>query len=143
MSALVLTGNLQLQAHGGTDDDTTGAAMADEVTEFKITASVNTVTVPATMTGVEHGRGGAADYSVTISYLSNDLAGSLFRLLWANLGSTVVGAGSMRAAAVSATNPEWTFEFVVTEAALGAASQQLSTGSATFPLIAAPSRLTS
>lgn len=142
MSALVLTGNLQLQAHGGTDDDSTGTAAADEVFEFRIDAQVAAVTVPATMTGVEHGRGGAADYSVTIGYLSNDLAGSLFRLLYANLGSTMVFAGSMRNTTVSATNPEWTGEFVVTEAALGGMSQQLSQGTATFPMIAAPSRLT-
>lgn len=143
MSALVLTGNLQIQAHGGTDDDTTGILAAAEITEFKIEATVAAVTVPATMTTDEHSRGGASDFSVTLSYLSNDLAGSLFRLLFANLGSTCVFAGSMRADAVSATNPEWTGEFVVTEADLGAASQALSTGSATFPLIAAPTRLTS
>lgn len=143
MSALVLTGNLQLQAHGGTDDDTTGAFAADEVTAFKISATVAAITVPATMTQDQHDRGGATDFSVTISYLSNDLAGSLFRLLWANLGKTMVFAGSMRSTSVGATNPEWTGEFVVTEADLGAAAQQLSTGTATFPMIAAPSRLTS
>ena len=140
MSALVLTGNLQLQAHGGTDDDTTGVAAADEVTEFKITAKVAAITVPATMTQIEHGRGGAADYSVTISYLSNDLAGSLFRLLYANLGGTIVFAGNLRNTTVSGTSPEWTGEFVVTEAAVGAMAQQLSQGSATFPMIAAPVR---
>lgn len=143
MSALVLTGNLQLQAHGGTDDDTTGAAAADEVTEFRISATVAAITVPATMTQVQHDRGGASDYSVTISYLSNDLAGSLFRLLWANLGKTMVFAGNMRNTTVSGTSPEWTGEFVVTEASLGAAAQTLSMGSATFPMIGAPVRATS
>lgn len=143
MSALVLTGNLQLQAHGGTDDDTTGVVMAGEVTEFKIEAKVTEITVPATMTSIEHSRGGATDYMVTISYLSNDLAGSLFRLLYANLGGTVVGAGNIRNTTVGATSPEWTFEFVVTEASLGAVAQGLSTGSATFPLIGPPTRLTS
>ena len=139
MSALVLTGDLML---GGTSTDfnTPGLDVSDECIAFKITAKVDTITVPATLNGIEHGRGGAADYSLEISYLSNDLAGSTFRKLWANLGGTLTFSGKMRSAAISATNPEWYGTFVVTEASLGAASQKLSEGSATFPMTGPPTR---
>lgn len=142
MSALVLTGSLMLGGSGA-DDLTPGVDVSAECTEFKVTASVATITVPATMGGVEHGRGGAADYSLTISYLSNDLSGSLFRTLWAALGSTLTFSGKMRSASVGATNPEWYGSFVVTEADLGAAAQALSTGTATFPMTGPPTRATS
>lgn len=139
MSALVLTGNLTLSPHG--DPDTTVAG--DEITELKISATVDSITVPQTMTTDQHARGGAADFSVTLSYLSNDEAGSLFRLLWSGLGSSIVFTGSMRDESVSSTNPSWTGEFIVTEASLGAAAAALSTGSATFPMIGAPVRAVS
>jgi len=142
MSALVLTGALMLGGTGS-DDETPGTDVSGECTQFKITASVDEITVPATMTSDEHSRGGAADYSITISYLSNDLAGSTFRALWAALGGTLTFSGKMRAASVGGTNPEWYGSFVVTEASLGAASQALSTGSATFPMTGPPTRATS
>lgn len=139
MSALVLTGALML---GGTSTDfnTPGLDVSGECTAFKISANVDTIEVPATFSSPIHGRGGAADYSITIEYLSNDLAGSTFRKLWANLGGTLTFSGRMRSASISATNPEWYGTFVVVEADLGAASQKLSTGSATFPMTGAPTR---
>lgn len=139
MSALVLTGALML---GGTSTDfnTPGLDVSAECTAFKIQASVNTIEVPATFGSPIHGRGGAADYSLTIEYLSNDLAGSTFRKLWTALGGTLTFSGRMRSAAISATNPEWYGTFVVVEADLGAASQTLSQGSATFPMTGAPTR---
>lgn len=141
MSALVLTGALMLGGTGS-DDETPGLDVSGEVTEFKIDATVAAITVPATFTSDEHSRGGASDFSITISYLSNDLAGSTFRKLWANLGGTLTFSGKMRNASVSGTNPEWYGSFVVTEASLGAASQQLSTGSVTFPMTGPPTRAT-
>lgn len=139
MAALVLVGHLGLGG-SSTDNLTTEQLVSDEITEFKVSATVDTIEVPATMTTPIHGRGGAADYAVTISYLSNDLAGSLFRKLWAALGSTLTFEGSMRTGSVSATNPIWYGTFVVTEASLGAAAQKLSEGSATFPMTGAPTR---
>jgi hypothetical protein len=133
MSALVLTGDLMI---GGLD-------VSDECTMFQITAKVDTITVPATLNGIEHGRGGAADYQIEIHYLSNDLAGSTFRKLWENLGGTLTFSGKMRSAAIGPTNPEWHGSFVVTEATLGAESQKLSEGSATFPMTGPPIRATS
>lgn len=139
--ALVLTGDLKL---GGTstDDLTGGVAVSDEVTAFKVSATVDTIDVPPTLGVASHGRGGAADYSLTIEYLSNDLAGSLFRTLYDALGTTLTFSGKMRAAAVGATNPEWYGTIVVTDAAVGAAAEALSTGSATFPMTGRPTRAT-
>lgn len=142
--ALVLTGALGL---GGTGTDfLTGQSLhSDEVTSFKVLAAVDTVEVPATMTTPIHGRGGAVDYSVTISYLSNDIASTLFRQLWAALTTstkTLSFSGTMRTGAISATNPVWYGTMVVTEASLGAAMAGLSTGSATFPMTGAPTKAT-
>ncbi len=149
MPALVLTGNLSLGLSTGVEDTDIGTAtdMSDEVTDFKISATVNTVEVPATMGNkVIHGRGGASDYSITIGYLSNDIANSLFSLLWSALATdthALFFSGSMRDDAVSATNPEWSGVFIVTEASIGAAAQALSVGSATFPLTGPPTKETS
>lgn len=139
--ALVLTGSLAFGGTG-TDDLTSDAVHSDEITSFKVTANVDTIEVPATMTTPIHGRGGAADYSLTISYLSNDIAGTFFRQLWSKLGTTLTFSGTMRSGSISATNPVWYGSFVVTEASLGAAAQQLSTGSTTFPMTGAPTKAT-
>jgi hypothetical protein len=143
--ALVLVANLKLGASTGVEetDEGTGVDMTSEVTDFKITGTVNTVVVPATGSTIEHGRGGAADYSVTIGYLSNDITGSLFSALWAALSSATHAlffSGTMRGGAPSATNPEWTGILIVTEAIIGGAMKGLSVGSATFPLTGAPTK---
>lgn len=140
--ALVLTGALGL---GGTGTDfLTGQTVhSDEVTAFKVTAKVDTIEVPATMTTPIHGRGGAVDYSLTISYLANDIASTLFRKLWTALTTatkTLTFSGTMRTGAISATNPVWYGTIVVTEASIGAAAQALSTGQATFPMTGAPTK---
>lgn len=136
--ALVLTGNLQIGA-----DNATAVDLSAEVTQFKLTASVDTVEVPATMTTVTHGRGGGNDFAITIGYLSNDIAASLFSALWDALSSStgiLFFAGTMRSGSVSATNPRWCGNFVVTEATVGAAAEALSTGSATFPMTGPPTK---
>lgn len=138
--ALVLTANLCIGA-----DNASAVAVTDEVIHFKLGATVNTIEVPATANSPIHGRGGAADFSVTIGYLSNDIASTLFSKLWAALTngtSSLFFAGTLRNGAVSATNPRWCGRFIVTEASVGAAAEALSTGSATFPLTGAPTKVT-
>jgi hypothetical protein len=151
--ALVLVGNLKLGVPTGVDatDEGTDTDYSAELTEFRIHAVRATVIVPATVGVPEHGRGGAADYSVTVGYLSNDIASTLFQALFtAATRNSPVGyekmlhfTGSMRAGSVSAANPEWSGYFVVTEAVVGAMAQQLSVGAATFPMIGPPTNETS
>lgn len=141
MPSLVLTGALGIGGTG-TDDLTSETLISAEATAFKISVDVDTIEVPATMTTPIHGRGGATNYSLTISYLSNDLAGSTFRTLWTNLGKTLTFSGTMRAGAISTTNPVWYGSFVVTEASLGGAMRSLSQGSATFPMTGPPTKAT-
>lgn len=143
MSALILKAQLAL----GTDSDAGLVDVSDQVTALKISAQVDQVDVPPTGTTPAHARGGAADYSVTINYLSNDVD-TLFSALWDAITGNDAGAGilffegSMRDEAISATNPLWAGSFVVTEASVGGAAEALSTGSATFPMTGAPSKST-
>jgi hypothetical protein len=143
--ALVLTGNLKLGTVLSGNDAAIDAGLhdvSDEVIHFKISAKVDTVEVPATMSTPIHGRGGAADYAITLGYLSNDIAGSFFDYLWdavANGTKKLLFEGTMRGDVISAANPVWQGVFVVTEATVGAAAEQLSTGNATFPLVGPPS----
>ena len=141
--ALVLTGNLSLGTVLSGNDaaiDATLVDVSDEVIHFKIGATVNTIEVPATMTTPIHGRGGASDFLVEIGYLSNDIAGTLFTMLWTAV--TGVGKllfeGTMRSGAPSAANPSWQGVFVVTEATVGAAAEALSQGQASFPMTGPP-----
>ena len=143
--ALVLTGNLKIGTTTGVDETDEAAAteMGPEVISFKIQAIVNTIEVPATMTAPIHGRGGAADYSITIGYLSNDIASSLFSALYAGLTNTtktLYFEGSMRTGAITAANPEWSGVFVVTEASVGGVAAGLSQATATFPLTGPPTK---
>lgn len=142
--ALVLTGNLSLGTVLSGNDAAIDAALVDmssEVIHFKIGATVNTIEVPSTMTTPIHGRGGASDFFVEIGYLSNDIAGTLFTMLW-TANTTGVGKllfeGTMRAGVPSAANPSWQGVFVVTEATVGAAAEALSQGQATFPMTGPP-----
>ena len=117
-----------------------------ELTSIKISATVDTVEVPATGTTPTHGRGGANDFSATFGYLSNDEASSFFQILWAALTTgdgTIYFEGQMREGGVSTSNPTWSGTAVVTEASVGAAAEALSTGSATFPLTGPPTKATS
>ncbi len=143
---LVLVGNLQLGTVLTGSDAAIDAGLVDvssEVIHFKIGAKVNTVEVPATMTTPTHGRGGAADYFIEIGYLSNDIAATLFRMLWTAIQDEpkkLYFEGTMRDEVVSATNPVWNGILVVTEASVGAAAQNLSRGQAVFPLTGAPTQ---
>lgn len=144
---LILKANLLLGVSTGVaeDDYLTANDHSDELTALTISAKVDLVEVPATGTTDAHARGGAADYSVTLGYLSNDIADTLFLELWEATEAqpkTLFFAGTMRDEAISATNPLWTGVMVVSEAGIGAAAEALSTASATFPLTGAPEQLT-
>lgn len=140
MAALVLTGTFKLG-----NDDTDEADHADEIITFKLSAKTDVIEVPATMTTPTHGRGGSVDWSVTIGYLSNDIAGTVFSLLYDALAGDGVCyfEGKTRASSIGADNPQYAGSFVVTEASLGGAAEALSQGSATFPMTGAPARTTS
>lgn len=138
---------LVLKAHLALGSTSSNASdVSDEVLTFKITAKIDEVEVPATGTKPAHVRGGASDFAVTIGYLSNDIAGTLFTKLWTAITTgdkTLYFQGRNRSAAVSAANPNWSGTFVVTEATVGAAAEALSKGSATFPMTGAPTQATS
>lgn len=140
MSALVLTGNLQIGPTSGSLVD-----MSAEVTAFHVSAQVDTIEVPATMTTSTHGRGGAADYAVEIGYLSNDIAAALFKMLWDAVDTgtkTLAFTGTMRAGTVTTSNPSWSGTFIVVESTLGSQAETLSQGKATFPMTGPPVKAT-
>lgn len=140
MSGLILRGNLKLGTTSGT-----AVEVGSEVIHFKLTAAVDQVEVKETMGTPKSARGGASDYSVTIGYLANDLAGSLFTALW-DAAETATGTlyfeGSLRDDAVGVANPRWSGTLVVTEAAVGGNAEGVSESSATFPLTGAPTQAT-
>lgn len=136
--ALILKGNLKLGAnHAGVAD------MSAEVIAFKVSAKVDNIAIPATLSTPKAARGGSVEYSIDISYLStDDDSATLFRVLWAAVGSAskeLYFEGSFRDDAVSATNPVWYGTFIVSGADVGGAAEGLSEGSITCIMKAAPS----
>ena len=148
MGSLVLTGNLSL---GAASDALTDYSATGEITKFKIGASVDTIIVPATMGGIEHGRGGARDFNIEIGFLSNDIASSVWDLFWSQIiadpvsaaGGIIYFSGTIRDEAVSSSNPSYTGSFVVTQADIGGKAETLSVSTATYPMTGPPTVATS
>lgn len=136
-SPLILKGNLSL---GGTNiasstDDST------EVTAFKLSFATDVVEVPPTLSNGYRNLGGSVEYSIEIGYLANDVAGSVFRQLYAAaIGATgeLFFVGSMQDGSVSVTNPRYCGTMIVSAADLGADAEALSVGSVTCKLKGAP-----
>lgn len=138
---LFLKGNLKLGTSSGSSVE-----VGDEVTHFAIGVKVDEIEVPETMGTAKGARAGAADYSVTLGYLSSPQLGGVFRRLFDGIISdsgTMYFEGTLRDAAVSAANPKWSGTFVVTEASIGGDAEALSTAQSTFPMTGAPTKATS
>ena len=134
---LIMRGNLRIGIAGFNVQD-----VSDAVTKFIVKSTVDTIKIPATLSTPKQNRGGGADYSIEIEYLSTDQdSNSLFRLLWEAIGTQskeLWFEGSNADGPITANNPMWGGTFIVTDAAVGGPAEGLSTATATFPLKTAP-----
>ncbi len=136
----LLRGNLKIGA-----DAATAISAADAVHAFTLSASRETAEVPAVLaTGDGSTRAGATTYEITIEYLGDDTTTTtLWNQLWdavnTNAG-TLYFAGTFHDGVVSATNPQYAGNFIVTGAAIGGTVGEIVTDEQTFPLLARPVR---
>lgn len=137
---LILKGNLKLGASAGS-----AIEVGDAITGFKLSFSRDQVQIPATLGAGKYKKNGGVEYSVQLDYFSNDVSATadVFGLLWATAADDdglLYFEGSLRNGVVSANNPKWAGTFSVNGAQLGGNAEDLSTGSGTFPLQAAPTK---
>lgn len=84
---------------------------------------------------------GLKDASVTLDFHQDFASGSVDATLWSNLGGTVAMTISPAGSAVSATNPEYSFNALVTQTQPVASSVgDLATMSVTWPVDGAVTR---
>jgi hypothetical protein len=144
LTPLILRGNLRI----GTSDST-AVAVGSEVTDFKVSATADTIDIPATMNTAKGFRGGAASFQIEIGYLPNDgTQGVIFNILWTAIADLTGNKelyfeGCFRDAVISATNPLWTGTFICVAAEIGGTMQTLAQSSSTFPLTGPPTKFTS
>lgn len=120
-----------------------GVDVSAEVTGFIMKGFTNDVAVPPTLTSGTTHAAGAKHYSAQIDYLSDDssLTTTLFGILWTAIATDskeLAFTARLRAGAESPTNPSWSGTIVVTAASVGGKVEELSIGSITCPMTAAP-----
>lgn len=138
-TVLVLKGNLAL---GGTNI-ATASDVSINATAFRLSFDTDIVEVPPTLSKGKRNQAGNVQWSIEIGYLSNDIATSLFRILYAAAVSAtgeLFFVGSMQDGAVAVTNPRYCGTLIVNAADLGGDAASLSVGSGTFKLKGAPTK---
>lgn len=138
-TVLVLKGALSL---GGTNI-ATASDVSLNATAFKLSFATDIVEVPPTLSKGKRNLAGNVQWSIEIGYLSNDVATSLYQILYtAAISATgeLFFVGSMQDGAVSATNPRYCGTMVVNAADLGGDAAALSVGSVTCKLKGAPTK---
>lgn len=140
----VLTGNCRIGASSGTAVD-----VKDAVIALKLYAKRTVIQVPATFaTGTMTPRLGGASYELEIDFLPDDTdTASLFSMLWDATDPTDNPTGELyfegnlhEDAATSADNPKWSGTFLVSDVALGGASNTVARHSAKFPVPTRPDK---
>lgn len=133
---LVLTGTPEIES---TD-------VSDQVMSIVFSGTRDSVNIPATFGTSPSFAAGNATYEVTINFLQDVDATAISEILFTELadatGTIDVGA-TVRAGAVSASNPKYTGTAVVTGWELGGEVNTVGTNSVTFPLTARPTKVTS
>lgn len=140
-NALILKGNLGL----GGSNISTASDVSGETTAFKLSFQTDTIEVPATLSAGKTNLAGSVAYSVEIGYLSTDLAGSVFRILYAAAVSAtkeLFFVGSMRDGSVGTGNPRYCGTLIVSAADLGGDAEALSTGSVVCRVKGTPTKET-
>jgi hypothetical protein len=142
---LVLKGSLKLGTGSGL---TSGQLLdvSDQVYAMQILINRNTVEVPATLGQPRGTRAGGTQYSVKVDYLSAVSGSGCWQIFEAALAAAdgiVCWEGRMTDASISATNPSYRGELIVTGAAIGGTAEELSTDSQTFPLVSSYLKSTS
>lgn len=139
---LILEGTLSIGSTTSTLTD-----YSDAITSFKISATADPIDIPATLGGPKSQRKGPVLYELEISYLSNDtdVTAELFRVLWTAVSTTgtatagqLAWSANLRDGATTTANPKWTGTMIVMGAEIGGDASDLSSGSGTFALTAAP-----
>lgn len=115
------------------------------VTNFVIGVSVDQVEIPQTMGTDKTARPGSRTFSVTINYLNDPGTNTLFDMLYtAAIGDGYLFfSGSTFDGSVSAANPLWSGEFIVSGAETGGDMGSFGQTSASFTLTKAPTKATS
>ena len=140
-NALILKGALSL---GGTNI-ATSEDVSEEATAFKLSFATNIVQVPSTLSKGERNLAGSQMWSIEIGYLSNDLATSLYRILYAAAISAtgeLFFQGSLRDGSVTTANPRYCGTMIVSQADVGADAEALSVGSVVCKLKGPPTKET-
>lgn len=134
---LVLKGSLKLGTGSGL---TSGQLLdvSDQVTAMRIIRERNVVEVPATLGQPRGARAGGVRDQLQIDYLSA-ISGSgawgIFEAAISAADGIVCFEGRLTDAAISATNPSYRGEIIITGAAIGGTAEELSTDSQTFPMV--------
>lgn len=130
---LILTGDLEIN---GTD-------VSDQVMSFVIKASRESVEIPATLGTRKTFKAGNDSYEVEFNYLQDNDATALTQIFWtalADADGTITFGGTLRAGAVSATNPRWEGTAVVTGMGVGGEVNAVGDDSVTFPCTDRPTQ---
>lgn len=120
--------------------------VSDQVMAITFSASRDEIAIPATFGTEPSVAAGNVTYSVTIDFLQDIDATAISMILWealADADGTITVAGTVRAGAIAAGNPEWEGTAVVTDFELGGEVNTVGTSSVTFPLTGRPTKATS
>ena len=133
---LVLSGSLTID----------GVDVSAQVKSFRFAGTRVNVPIPATFDTDMSFAAGPGSWQVEIEYLSDVDSDALTQVFWLAMTTAphlVEVSGTVRAGAVSATNPRWYGLAVVTSWGLGGGHYELGTDSVVFNLTAAPTQSTS
>ncbi len=133
---IIMTGDLKIN-----DVD-----VSDQVMSFTVTGRRDTIRIPATLGKRSSVRGGDDQYEITIRYLPDVDATSVFQIFWTALADaegTITYGGTVRPGGAAAGNPRFTGEALVTAAGIGGDVNTVLTDGQTFPCVDRPTQSTS
>jgi PKD repeat protein len=117
--------------------------VSQQVKAFRFAGTRVNVPIPATFDTDMSFAAGPGSWQVEVEYLSDVDSSSLTQVFWSAMTTaphTVTVSGTVRAGAVSASNPRWYGTAVVTSWGLGGGHYELGTDSVVFNLTAAPTQ---
>jgi hypothetical protein len=117
--------------------------VSDQVISIKFMGTRDDVVIPATGGAAKSHAAGDADYSVEITLIQDVDSSAISEILFAALADadgTIEVSGTMRAGAVSASNPSYTADAVVTGWELGGGVNTVGQHTITMPCVARPVR---
>jgi hypothetical protein len=131
---IILTGSAKFGESATTNTD-----YSCWVTALTVTRRRNLIDIPATMCdGQASQRAGTTQDELTISWIGDNEAASFWAELWDVIGTDsaeLYFECTLKSGSVSTDNPEYSGTIIVAEVPVGGTVGELSTGSATFPVI--------